>query len=129
MKSELEGLGAVVELQSVGGEELHEETSSCTTDVILKAPGVNKLQVIKRIKYLTGYGLKEAKDMVDRAPCTVKEGLTKAEAEGMKSELEGLGAEVELHGRVARKDVLSSISNEELSAAVAEMFLKAFGKS
>ena len=50
-------------------------------DVVLKAPGANKLQIVKLVKELTGLGLKEAKDLVDGAPKTVKEGLPKAEAE------------------------------------------------
>ena len=63
---------------------------------MLKAAGAQKLQVVKKVKELTGLGLKEAKDLVDNAPGVVKEGLAKADAEGLKSELEALGAEVEL---------------------------------
>ena len=73
-----------------GGEE------KTSFDVVLKAAGANKLQVIKKVKELTGLGLKEAKDLVDKAPGTVKEGMAKADAEGLKNELESLGAEVEL---------------------------------
>ena len=76
-----------------GAAEAEEKTSF---DVVLKAAGAQKLQVVKKVKELTGAGLKEAKDMVDNAPSTIKEALPKAEAEGMKAELEGLGAEVEL---------------------------------
>ena len=76
-----------------GAAEAEEKTSF---DVVLKAAGAQKLQVIKKVKELAGLGLKEAKDLVDGAPSTIKEGLAKAEAEGLKSELEGLGAEVEL---------------------------------
>ena len=65
-------------------------------DVILKAPGAAKLAVVKLLKELTGLGLKEAKELVDGAPSTVKEALPKAEAEGMKKQLEEAGAEVEL---------------------------------
>ena len=65
-------------------------------DVVLKAAGANKLQVVKLVKELTGLGLKEAKEMVDGAPSVVKEGLAKADAEGMKKQLEEAGAEVEL---------------------------------
>lgn len=65
-------------------------------DVVLKAAGANKLQVVKLVKELTGLGLKEAKEMVDGAPSTVKEGLAKADAENLKKQLEEVGAEVEL---------------------------------
>jgi large subunit ribosomal protein L7/L12 len=73
--------------------EVEEKTSF---DVVLKAAGAQKLQVIKKVKELAGLGLKEAKDLVDKAPGVVKEGLAKADAEGLKKELEDLGAEVEL---------------------------------
>ena len=65
-------------------------------DVVLKAAGAAKLQVVKKVKELTGLGLKEAKEMVDNAPSVVKEGLPKAEAENLKKELEEAGAAVEL---------------------------------
>jgi len=65
-------------------------------DVVLKAAGANKLQVVKLVKDLTGLGLKEAKDMVDGAPKTIKEGLPKDEAENLKKQLVEAGAEVEL---------------------------------
>ncbi|HAP49879.1 MAG: 50S ribosomal protein L7/L12 [Muribaculaceae bacterium] len=72
------------------------EEEKTSFDVVLKAAGAQKLQVVKKVKELTGLGLKEAKDLVDNAPGVVKEGLAKADAEGLKSELEALGAEVEL---------------------------------
>ncbi|MBR1550974.1 MAG: 50S ribosomal protein L7/L12 [Muribaculaceae bacterium] len=72
------------------------EEEKSSFDVVLKAAGAQKLQVVKKVKELTGLGLKEAKDLVDNAPGVVKEGLAKADAEGLKSELEALGAEVEL---------------------------------
>ena len=72
------------------------EEEKTSFDVVLKAAGAQKLQVVKKVKELTGAGLKEAKDLVDNAPSTIKEGMAKAEAEGMKAELESLGAEVEL---------------------------------
>ena len=72
------------------------EEEKTSFDVVLKAAGAQKLQVVKQVKELTGLGLKEAKDLVDNAPGVVKEGLAKADAEGLKSELEALGAEVEL---------------------------------
>lgn len=65
-------------------------------DVVLKAAGANKLQVVKLVKELTGLGLKEAKDLVDQAPKTIKEGLPKDEAENLKKHLAEAGAEVEL---------------------------------
>ncbi len=65
-------------------------------DVVLKAVGAQKLQVVKAVKEQTGLGLKEAKDIVDAAPATVKEGLDKATAEALKKALEEAGAEVEL---------------------------------
>ena len=65
-------------------------------DVVLKTPGANKLQIVKLVKELTGLGLKEAKDLVDGAPKTIKEGLPKDEAENLKKQLTEAGAEVEL---------------------------------
>ena len=60
------------------------------------AAGAQKLQVIKKVKELLSLGLKDAKDLVDKAPATLKEGASKDEAEALKAEIEGLGAEVEL---------------------------------
>ena len=77
-----------------GGGDAAEEKSEF--DVILKAAGGSKLAVVKLVKELTGLGLKEAKDIVDSAPAPVKEGVSKDEAEGIKTQLEGAGAEVEL---------------------------------
>ncbi|MDT8415505.1 MAG: 50S ribosomal protein L7/L12 [Flavobacteriaceae bacterium] len=77
-----------------GGEAAVEEKTEF--DVILKAAGASKLAVVKLVKELTGLGLKEAKDIVDQAPSTVKEGVSKDEAEGLKKSLEEAGAEVEL---------------------------------
>ena len=65
-------------------------------DVVLKSAGANKLNVVKKVKDVAGLGLKEAKELVDGAPSTVKEGLSKAEAEDLKKQLEEVGAEVEL---------------------------------
>ncbi len=65
-------------------------------DVILAEAGANKINVIKEIRGITGLGLKEAKDLVDGAPKTVKEGAPKAEAEEIKAKLEAAGAKVEL---------------------------------
>ncbi|HRO75191.1 MAG TPA: 50S ribosomal protein L7/L12 [Crocinitomicaceae bacterium] len=64
--------------------------------VILKNGGANKLAVVKLVKELTGQGLKESKDLVDGAPTTLKEGVSKDEAEGLKKSLEEAGAEVEI---------------------------------
>jgi len=65
-------------------------------DVVLTAAGASKLAVVKLVKELTGLGLKEAKGIVDSAPASVKEGVSKDEAEGLKKSLEEAGAEVEL---------------------------------
>jgi large subunit ribosomal protein L7/L12 len=65
-------------------------------DVMLTGAGDKKIQVIKVVRSITGLGLKEAKDVVDGAPGTVKEGVTKDEAEKIKAELEEAGASVEL---------------------------------
>ena len=74
-----------------GGAE--EKTSF---NVVLKAAGANKLNVVKVVKELTGLGLKEAKELVDGAPKAIKEGVDKASAEDMKAKLTEAGAEVEL---------------------------------
>ncbi|MBR4433812.1 MAG: 50S ribosomal protein L7/L12 [Bacteroidaceae bacterium] len=77
-----------------GGAAAEEEKTNF--DVVLKAAGANKLQVVKAVKESCGLGLKEAKDLVDAAPSVVKEGLPKDEAENLKKALEEVGAEVEL---------------------------------
>ena len=76
-----------------GAEAAEEKTEF---DVILKAAGGSKLAVVKLVKELTGLGLKEAKGLVDDAPSAIKEGVSKDEAEGLKTSLEEAGAEVEL---------------------------------
>lgn len=73
-----------------GGEEQTE------FDVVLKSAGAKKIAVIKEVRGITGLGLKEAKELVDGAPGTVKEAVSKSEAEDIKSKLEEAGAEVEL---------------------------------
>jgi large subunit ribosomal protein L7/L12 len=78
---------------AAGGEVAAEKTEF---DVILKAAGGSKLAVVKLVKELTGLGLKEAKELVDGAPAPLKEGVSKDEAEGLKSALEEAGAEVEV---------------------------------
>ena len=65
-------------------------------DVVLTAAGDQKINVIKEVRAITGLGLKEAKDMVEGAPKTLKEGVKKDEAEAMKTQLEAAGAKVEL---------------------------------
>jgi large subunit ribosomal protein L7/L12 len=65
-------------------------------DVILKSGGPNKLNVVKEVKNLLGLGLKEAKDLVDGAPSTLKEKVSKEEAEKVRAALEAVGAEVEV---------------------------------
>jgi large subunit ribosomal protein L7/L12 len=67
-----------------------------TFDVFLKSAGGAKLQIVKLVKELTGLGLKEAKEIVDKAPTAIKEGVTKDEADSLKTQLEEAGAEVEL---------------------------------
>ncbi|MBD5174093.1 MAG: 50S ribosomal protein L7/L12 [Bacteroidales bacterium] len=84
---------AVAAGPAAGAPAAEEKTSF---DVILKNAGANKLNVVKVVKAQTGLGLKEAKELVDGAPGVVKEGLPKADAEGLKKELEEAGAEVEL---------------------------------
>ena len=76
-----------------GGEAAEAQTEF---DVILNAGGLSKLAVVKLVKELTGNGLKESKDMVDSAPTTIKEGVSKDEAEGLKKSLEEAGAEVDI---------------------------------
>ena len=65
-------------------------------DVVLASAGANKIAVIKEVREITGLGLKDAKDLVDGAPKTVKEGAPKAQAEEMKAKLEAAGAKVKL---------------------------------
>ena len=79
-----------------GGAEAAAVEEQTEFNVILKASGPNKLAVVKLVKELTGNGLKESKDLVDAAPSTLKEGVSKDEAEGLKKSLEEAGAEVEV---------------------------------
>ena len=80
---------------SGGGDAAAEDVQTEFT-VVLKEAGASKLAVVKMVKELTGLGLKEAKDVVDSAPSTVKEGVTKDEAEALKKSLEEAGAVVQL---------------------------------
>lgn len=88
------GGGAVMMAAADGGAEAEEEQTSF--DVELASFGDKKIQVIKVVRELTGLGLKEAKEVVDSAPSTVKEAATKAEAEEMQAKLEAVGAVVVL---------------------------------
>ena len=85
---------AVAAGPAAGGAEAAEEKTSF--DVVLKEVGSAKLQVVKAVKEACGLGLKEAKDLVDGAPSTLKEGMAKAEAENLKKAIEAEGAKVEL---------------------------------
>jgi large subunit ribosomal protein L7/L12 len=87
---------AVAVAAPAAGAEAPAAEEKTSFDVVLKAAGANKLQVVKAVKEQTGLGLKEAKDIVDAAPATVKEGVDKATAEALKKALEEVGAEVEL---------------------------------
>jgi large subunit ribosomal protein L7/L12 len=73
-----------------------EEEEKTSFDVILESIGGNKISVIKEVRAITGLGLKEAKGLVDEAPKTVKEGVSKEEAEEIKTKLEATGASVKI---------------------------------
>jgi len=97
------GVSAAAPVAMVGGggggggaPAAAEKEEKTTFDVILKAVGDKKIQVIKVVRTVTGLGLKEAKDLVDGAPGKVKQGVAKEEAEKIKKELEESGATVEL---------------------------------
>ena len=85
---------AVVAAPAAGGAAAAEEKS--TFNVVLKEAGANKIAVIKAVREATGLGLKEAKELVDGAPKTVKEGVSKEEAEDLKAKFAEVGATVEL---------------------------------
>jgi large subunit ribosomal protein L7/L12 len=85
---------AVVMAGGGGGEAAAEKTEF---DVVLKDAGANKLAVVKLVKDLTGLGLKEAKELVDKAPSPLKQGVSKDEAAGLKKSLEEAGAVVEVN--------------------------------
>jgi large subunit ribosomal protein L7/L12 len=95
------GGGAIMMAGPAGGGAAAAEAEEAPTlfDVILKDGGANKINVIKVVRAATQLGLKEAKDMVDGAPKTVKEGVSKEDAEKLKKELEDAGAKVELKGK------------------------------
>ena len=89
---------APVAVAAVGGAAGAAPAAEAKTEftVVLANSGANKINVIKEIRTITGLGLKEAKDLVEGAPKTVKEGVSKADAENMKKVLEAAGAKVEL---------------------------------
>ena len=84
---------AVAAAPAAAAEALEEQTEF---NVVLKDFGANKISVIKAVRELTPLGLKEAKDLVEAAPCTVKEAVTKAEADEAKAKLEAAGATVDI---------------------------------
>ena len=84
----------VILAEAAGAAAAEEEKTEF--DVVLKSAGANKINVIKVVKEATGLGLKEAKAMVDEAPKTIKEGVSKDDAEALKTKLTEAGAEVEL---------------------------------
>jgi large subunit ribosomal protein L7/L12 len=91
------GVSAVAAAAPVaGGAAAGAADEKSTFNVVLKSAGAAKIQVIKVVRDVTGLGLKEAKDLVDGAPKTVKEDVSKDEAESMKAKLEEAGATVEL---------------------------------
>ena len=87
---------AVAAPASAGGAGGGAAEEKSEFDVVLTAAGGSKLAVVKLVKELTGLGLKDAKELVDGAPKTIKEAVSKDEAEGFKKSLEEAGAEVEL---------------------------------
>ncbi|MDW7690337.1 50S ribosomal protein L7/L12 [Flammeovirgaceae bacterium SG7u.111] len=87
---------AATVVAAAGGGDEAAAAEQTEFDVILKAPGGAKLAVVKLVKSLSGLGLKEAKALVDETPSTIKEGVSKEEAEDLKKQLEEAGAEVEL---------------------------------
>lgn len=87
---------AVAVAAPAGGGDVAAVEEKTEFDVVLTAAGEKKVNVIKVVRGLTGLGLKEAKDLVDGAPSTVKEGVSKADAEAAKKDLEEAGASVEL---------------------------------
>lgn len=91
----IEPAAAAVVVAGGGGDAVAAEEQT-EFKVVLKEAGASKLAVVKLVKELTGLGLKEAKEVVDGVPSTVKEGLSKDEAEGLKKSLEEAGAVIEL---------------------------------
>ena len=92
----IEPAAAAVVVAADGGNGAATQAEQTEFDVILKSAGQGKLNVIKVVKSELGLGLKEAKDLVDGAPATLKEKISKADAEALKAALEEAGAEVEI---------------------------------
>lgn len=92
----IEPAAAAVAVAAPAAEAAPAAAEKTSFDVILKNAGGQKLQIVKLVKDITGLGLKEAKELVDKAPGAVKEGCSKEEAENIKKQLEDSGAEVEL---------------------------------
>ena len=92
----IEPAAAAVAVAAAPAGEAAAAEEKTSFDVVLKNAGAAKLQVVKAVKESCGLGLKEAKDIVDAAPATVKEGVDKATAEALKAALEAAGAEVEI---------------------------------
>jgi large subunit ribosomal protein L7/L12 len=88
--------GAVMMAGPAAGAPAEKPEEQTSFDVILKAVGEKKIQVIKEVRALTSLGLKEAKDLVEGAPKTVKTGVSKQDADAMKKQLESAGAVVEI---------------------------------
>lgn len=92
----IEPAAAAVAVAAPAGAATEEAAAQTEFDVILKSAGGSKLAIVKLVKEMTGVGLKEAKELVDKAPAPIKEKVSKEEAEALKSQLEEAGAEVEL---------------------------------
>ena len=90
------GVSAAAPVAVVGGGAAAEVEEQTEFTVVLESAGSEKIKVIKTVRELTGLGLKEAKEVVDKAPSTLKEGIEKAEAEAIKKSLEEVGATVVL---------------------------------
>lgn len=98
VKHGIEPAAAAVAVASpgTGGAQEPAAEEKTSFDIILKSPGGAKLQIVKLVKEMTGLGLKEAKGVVDSAPAPIREGVSKNEAETIKTQLEEAGAEVEI---------------------------------
>ncbi len=95
VQAAMPAMAAISQAPGATGQAAAEEEKT-SFDVVLASVGGNKIAVIKEVRAMTNLGLKEAKDLVDSAPKTVKEGVSKEEAEQMKKKLEAAGATVEL---------------------------------
>jgi large subunit ribosomal protein L7/L12 len=92
----IEPAAAAVVVAAGGGDSAAAVEEKTAFDVVLKAAGPSKLNVVKIVKELTGLGLKEAKDLVDSAPKPIKQGVSKVEAEEIAAKLKDAGADVEI---------------------------------